>query len=125
MVATPDAYPWCGHAALRAEDRAVLDLHPLYCELCGSPAERYSAYLQLVAEEADRPAISLAHVYFVGRRRFVGRMLDRFGLAGRAASFREVELADEIYCITPAPSGKRERETGRDAHPTRRRPDGR
>lgn len=37
MVATPDAYPWCGHAALRDEDRAVLDLHPLYCELGGSP----------------------------------------------------------------------------------------
>lgn len=77
-----------------------------------------------MAEEAERPAISLAHVYFVGRRRFVGRMLGRFGLVDRASSFRAFELGGEVYCITPAPSSRRGRQARRGLHPTRFRPDG-
>ena len=54
VVATPAEYPWSGHAALRAEDRERLDLHPLYLSLGADAESRYRAYLGLVAEDAAR-----------------------------------------------------------------------
>ena len=82
LVAAPAEYPWTGHAALRAEDCGILDLHPLYLALGPSPEARYRAYMALVAEDAGREALPLADRYFVGTRRFVRRMQKRFGLDG-------------------------------------------
>jgi len=78
IVATPDAYAWSAHTALRAEDAAVLDFHPDYQELATAPAARYEAYREFVQEESTRPPHSLATAYFAGTRRFVRRMGQRF-----------------------------------------------
>ncbi len=85
MVATPLEYRWCGHRALRDENTAELDLHPLYLASGATPRARYRSYLKLLAEEASGPAISLATEYFVGGPSFVARMEKRFGVAGPGA----------------------------------------
>jgi putative transposase len=103
IVSSPGEYRWCGHDALRIENRAVLDMHPLYLELGASPQARYAAYREMLAEEAARPVTSLARVFFVGRRRFVEGMLSRFGLAERVRSLKRVELDGGILCVTPSP----------------------
>ncbi|NQT87772.1 hypothetical protein HQ560_13470 [bacterium] len=103
IVESPEEYRWCGHDALRLENETILDMHPLYVELGPSPDSRYAAYQDLMAEEAARPAISLARAHFVGRKRFVERMLSRFGLTERRRSLEQVELDDGILCITPSP----------------------
>jgi len=82
LVAAPAEYAWSGHAALRAEDRGCLDLHPLYLGLGADAASRYRAYMGLVAQDAAREAVPLVGRYFVGSRRFVRRMAKKFGLAG-------------------------------------------
>ena len=80
MVAAAGDYPWCGHRALSRGGEGVLDLHELYLDLGGDEVSRYRTYLDLLAEEARRPAFSLARVHFVGNSRFVARMEARFGV---------------------------------------------
>jgi len=70
LAGSPAEYPWSGHGALREEDGGQLAFHPLYLGLGAQAASRYRAYMELLADEAARPAQSLATTYFVGSRRF-------------------------------------------------------
>ena len=85
LAVTPLEYRWCGHRALRDEDESVLDMHPLYLAGGKTAAARYESYLKILAQDAERPAMSLATQYFAGSPRFVARMTKRFGLADRSA----------------------------------------
>jgi len=100
MVASPADYQWSGHRGLRAEDTSVLDLHDFYLDLGPDGGSRYRAYQALLAEEAHRPAHSLARVYFAGTPRFVGRMESRFGFAG-ARRPRRVDIGSGVVCSMP------------------------
>ena len=103
LSVTPLEYRWCGHRALRDENAAELDSHPLYLGLGPTQAGRYERYLRLVAEDARRPALSLARVYFVGTRRFVSQMEQRFGLAAGGAWLKRSGLgADAIRPVISA-----------------------
>ncbi len=82
IVKKPIEYRWCGHRALRHEDIAVLDMHPLYVASAPDAACRYALYLKALREEAVRPPVPLAREHFIGSRRFVGRMVKKFGLEG-------------------------------------------
>jgi len=108
MAATPLDYEWCGHQALRQEDRAELDIHPSYLALGTDPASRYEHYVGLLKEEAARPAISLANEHFVGTERFVRQMVERFGLDTRKA-LRYTQLGPGVMCVGPAHGGGRRR----------------
>jgi putative transposase len=105
LVATPAEYPWSGHAALRAEDGGRLDLHPLYLALGADAASRYRAYLGLVAEDAGREAVPLAARYFIGSRRFVGRMAKKFGLAGPGSRVEWEEHGPGLVSLRPKHGG--------------------
>jgi len=106
IAATPLDYRWSGHRALRDEDVRELDFHPLYLETGREAASRYASYMELAAEEAARPPVSLARAYFVGTRRFVKRMMDRFGLeAGH--SYARRELDGGLECLGPRWGGRR------------------
>jgi putative transposase len=101
IVAAPVDYPFCGHRALQAERAEVLDLHDLYLDL-GSDAEaRYGRYQELLAEEAARPAVSLAEAYFVGTSRFVRRMQTKFATRTSGRSVRTAELGSGLFCVSP------------------------
>jgi hypothetical protein len=104
-VATPGEYPWSAHAALRAEDRERLDLHPLYLALCPDAASRYQAYMALVAEDRAREAVPLAGRYFIGSRRFVGRMARKFGLAGPGSRVEWEEHGPGLVSLRPKHGG--------------------
>ena len=109
IVDGPEDYPWSGHRALRAEDAAVLDLAPAYLELGANPRARYRAYMDLVAEEATRPAQSLATKHFVGTPRFVRRMERRFGLDLRGPRYRHRRLELGVIACEARPGGFRPR----------------
>jgi putative transposase len=103
IVGRPEDYPWSGHRALRDEDAEVLDLSPLYLALGSDAAARYRWYVEWLAEELGRPAVSLATAYFVGRGRFVQQMERRFGPAGGAGAFRRQSLGDGLVLSGPRP----------------------
>ncbi len=104
-MATPAEYPWSGHAALRAEDRERLDLHPLYLERGPDAQSRYRAYMGMVAEDAGREALPLAGRHFVGSRRFVGRMAKRFGLDGPGSRVEWEEHGPALVSLRPKHGG--------------------
>jgi len=106
IAATPLGYRWCGHRAVRDEDLRELDFHPLYLEGGREAASRYASYMKLLAEEAARSPMSLARAYFVGTRRFVKRMMDRFELQA-APSYSRRELDGGLVCLGPRWGGKR------------------
>jgi putative transposase len=108
LVATPAEYPWSGHAALRAEDPERLDLHPLYLGLGADAPSRYRAYMGLVAEDAAREAVPLAGRYFIGSRRFVGRMAKKFGLAGPGSRVEWEEHGPALVSLQPKHGGPSE-----------------
>jgi putative transposase len=110
MTATPLDYRWSGHRALRAEDAAQLDVHPLYLDLGPDPASRHRAYCELLADEAAREPFSLATVYFLGSPRFVGRLERRFGLGGRGAFLTRRLLGGGLVCVGPRRGGPPEPE---------------
>jgi putative transposase len=101
MAGRPEDYRWSGHAALRAEDRAELDFHPLYLEGGSDAASRYVSYRALLDNEAKRPALSLATEHFVGRAPFVARMAQRFGVAGEGAFVRRWPLGPDLFALGP------------------------
>jgi len=101
IALVPMEYPWGGHRALRDEDSELLHFHPLYTELGTDPSARFAAYERILAEEAARPAISLANEYFVGTRSFVRRMERRFGLNRQGAFVRHVDLGSGVLCSGP------------------------
>ena len=101
MVTAPADYPWCGHRALRDEDRKQLAFHPLYMDLAADAASRYRKYMALLAEEASRPPQSLATTYFVGSRRFVRRMEKRFGLDAPGRSVERRPLGAGVVACGP------------------------
>ena len=101
IVATPPDYAWCAHRALRVEDAQVLDLHPLYLCLGDDAEGRYRRYREILAEEAARPAVSLARAYFVGTRRFVRRMQARFGLGRTSTRGGHEDLGSGVVCVRP------------------------
>ena len=105
IVATPAEYRWSGHAALRAEDCERLDLHPLYLSLAPDAESRYEAYMALVAEDAGREAVALAGRYFVGSRRFVGRMAKKFGLGGPGSRVAWEEHGPRVFSLRPKHGG--------------------
>jgi putative transposase len=84
MAQKPRDYPWSAHRELAAEDESTIRLHEVYLRLGPDRAARYRAYMQLLSQEAERPARSLATVLFVGTGDFVSRMRARFGLRGGA-----------------------------------------
>jgi len=94
-------YPWCGHPALRAEDTTVLDIHPLYLDLGADAGSRYAWYRGMLADEARRPAVSLARAYFVGTRRFAQRMEARFGLEASGRQVDRRDLGSGVLCVAP------------------------
>ena len=100
MVMRPLDYRWCGHRALRDEDPQELDLHPLYLEAGGDAVARYDFYMNLLKEEAARPPVSLAREYFVGTRRFLSKMVDRFGLS-EGSFIRRRALDSGLVCLGP------------------------
>lgn len=102
MVATPLEYRWCGHRALRDENAAVLDLHPLYLAGGRNARLRYASYAAFLAEEARRPAVSLATRYFVGKSRFVARMEQKFCAGARGRRLRHEDLGLGIVSSGPA-----------------------
>jgi len=105
MVSAPANYSWSGHRALKEEDRRELDFHRLYIQLGDDAATRYARYMELLSEEAARPAVSLARAHFVGTQRFVGRMIRRFGLEiGRTAERKELECG--LVCVGPKVGGQ-------------------
>jgi hypothetical protein len=56
--------------------------------------------MRLLAEEATRPQVSLAREYFVGSRRFINRMIDKFGLeVGRF--IKRKKLDSGLECVGP------------------------
>ncbi|MFH1732055.1 MAG: transposase [Planctomycetota bacterium] len=106
MAVTPLEYRWCGHRALRDEDTAALDLHPLYLDCGTDAAARYRSYMNFLADEATRPpASSLATKYFVGTPHFVWRMEKRFGWAESkdrlAAETRIGDDMSDVICVGP------------------------
>jgi len=102
MVATPLEYRWCGHRAVRDEDTAALDLHPLYLASGRNARARYASYSKLLAAEAERPAVSLATRYFVGEPRFVARMEKKFRTGVRGTRLRHEDLGFGIVSSGPA-----------------------
>jgi len=106
MAVTPLEYRWCGHRALRDENAAALDFHPLYLAGRTDAAARYRSYMEFLADEAARPpASSLATKYFVGTSNFVSRMQKRFGWAeskGRLATERRTgDDMSDVICVGP------------------------
>ncbi len=62
MVADPLDYPWSAHRAICEEDAGRVALSREYLG-CGADATaRSRSYLQIVADEATRPAASLVHL---------------------------------------------------------------
>ena len=108
VAAAPD-YRWSGHRALRDEDPGELDFHDLYLESGPDAATRYRRYLELLAEEAARPAVSLATDYFVGTPKFVRRMERRFGFHERPAKLVERPLAPSGLIVAGPSTGRRAR----------------
>jgi putative transposase len=101
MVADPLAYPWSGHPAICEEDVEQVDLSPEYLD-CGADATARSRFYQrIVADEALRPAASLARVHFVGGPRFVRRMETRFGLNRPDALLRRQAAGSGIVFVGP------------------------
>jgi putative transposase len=105
IVKTSPEYRWCGHKSLREEDVRELDFHPLYLEAGPDAASRYASYMRLLAEDAARPPISLAREYFVGTRRFVKRMMDRFGFDEKSF-IRRRPLGPGLESLAPKVGGK-------------------
>ena len=101
MVADPLAYPWSAHRAVCAEDAERVDLSPEYLDCGADAAARSRFYQRIVADEALRPATSLARVYFVGGPRFVRRMATRFGLNRPAALLRRQAASAGIVFVGP------------------------
>ena len=101
MVECPEAYRWSGHAALRAEDRGELDLHPLYLDGGPDAASRYACYREVLDEEARRPPASLATEYFVGTPRFVARLRRRFDVGDEGAFVRRQALGSGVFALGP------------------------
>ena len=107
MASTPTSYCWSGHAALRAEHATQLDFHPLYLELGADAPSRYRRYEALLAEEASREPVGLAGSYFVGSRRFVGRMERRFGFGTGSGRLSRRPLAGGVILSGPSHGGSR------------------
>jgi putative transposase len=105
MVDTPLEYRWCGHRALRHENTAVLDLHPLYLELGSDADERLRAYAGILAEEAERPGASLATAHFGGRPDFIHRMEEKFGFNVPGSFVERQDLGAGAVCIRPRTGG--------------------
>jgi len=101
MVRTPADYRWSAHRSLREEDRESLEFHPLYLALGADAAARFRAYGELLADEAMRPAPSLATTRFVGTPRFVRRMEHRFGLDQPGASTVRRPLGLGVFASGP------------------------
>ena len=101
IVARASDYPWCGHRALSVEDTSVLDVHDLYLGLGRDVETRYRAYQELVAEEAARPAFSLARVHFAGTARFVRRMETRFEVGTGDRGTRWIRLGRGVVACAP------------------------
>jgi len=103
MVADPLDYPWSAHRAVCEEDTRRVDLSPEYLECGADTAERSRLYGEVVCEEATRPAMSLARVYFVGRPRFVGGMEKRFGLGRPDIFLRRQRIGAGVVAVGPRP----------------------
>jgi putative transposase len=101
LAATPIEYRWCGHRALREENAAELDVHPLYLEMGCDTDSRYPAYMKLLTEEAARPQVSLATEHFVGTSGFVNRMERKFGLDQAGRFLHRKDLGSGIVCVGP------------------------
>ena len=101
MVADPLAYPWSAHRAVCAEDAERVDLSPEYLDCGADAAARSRFYQRIVADEALRPATSLARVYLVGGPRFVRRMATRFGLNRPDALLRRQAASAGIVFVGP------------------------
>ena len=81
---------------------------PLYLELGADAPSRYRRYEALLAEEASREPVGLAESYFVGSRRFVGRMERRFGFGtGRGRRLTRRVLAGGVILSGPSHGGSR------------------
>jgi len=91
IVAEPSDYRWCGHRDLLDERGTLLAPHASYLQLGKSRAGRRRAYLQLLEEEAQRTAYSLADALVVGSRSFARRQVKRFGLTS--------EQRPRLHCI--------------------------
>ena len=105
MAATALEYRWSAHGAIKAEDKSVLDFHPLYLESGPDARARYESYLELLAEEAARPPVSLATEYFVGTPKFVSRMVEKFGL--QVGSFiHRTPLGMGLECLGARTGGR-------------------
>jgi putative transposase len=105
LAVAPLGYRWSAHRALRDEDASVLDFHPLYLEVGPDAPSRYRFHTAMLAEEAARPAVSLATRYFVGTAWFVRKMEKRFGLGGRGAFIERADLGSGIVSVGPRLGG--------------------
>ena len=105
IVVTPLQYRWCGHRALRDENAAMLELNPLYLASRATARERYESYIKFLAEEAQRPPVSLATTYFMGSPRFVARMESRFGLDGSGVRLERDKLDGGLELSGPRHGG--------------------
>ena len=103
MAALPADYRWSAHRAICEEDAEVVAPHPLYLESGRDRAARASAYCAMLAEEAGRPPVSLARVYFVGRPHFVVRMAKRFGLNRPDVLVLREPLGSGLFALGPRP----------------------
>ena len=103
MVADSLDYPWSAHRAVCEQDAERVDLSPEYLDCGSDAAARSRFYRQIVADEAKRPAISLARVYFVGRTRFVRRMEARFGLRRPDILLRRERPQAGVLFVGPRP----------------------
>ena len=101
MVDAPGDYPWSGHRALSRGGEGKVDLHELYLGLGDCEATRYRAYLDFLAEEAQRPAFSLARVHFVGSARFLRRMEARFGVRAGGRRVRRIPAGRGVWACVP------------------------
>lgn len=100
MVSAPGQYEWSGHRAVCAEDRSVIDPLPSYLGIARTAEQRRKGYLAIIAEEAKRPPLSLATVYFVGRAEFIRRMKRKFGVREHP-SVRAGAIGGGAYAFGP------------------------
>jgi hypothetical protein len=107
MTSSPQEHTWSAHRAVREEDLARIDLHPLYLAAGDDPPSRYRFYSAEVDAERLRKPTSLAGVYFAGSKRFLDRMTERFGLAGKARATTRQACADDLWLLGPRHGGRR------------------
>ena len=85
------------------EDAERIDLSPEYLAWGRDTASRSRIYQEMIADEASRPAVSLARVYFAGRARFVRRMERRFGLTRPDVLLERARVGGGVVLVGPRP----------------------